>query len=1116
MKKVRILFGFFFWLTVAACAQDTTEFGRFPIVNFHHNQYRGHSQNWGIIQDSRGIIYVANNVGVLEYDGTSWREVSTNNSLVRCFATDKNGTIWVGAQDNLGFLAPSILGKTVFYSIDSLIPSVHKPYGMIRHLFVDSSNTLLAVSPNRIFAFNRRKLAVYKPKTTFHRSFFIRNRLLVNQPGYGLCILYRSKLIRLKAFNELSRKRIYSILPFNSDYLLVSTQQDGIFKVSADFLKDPERLADSISIEPFRTSDDDYLKRNRIYYSRVLSNGTFAFSTYTGGVVIINREGTVVRRINQQVGLQDNAVWYLFEDRQNNLWMALNNGISYTPVETSLTSWGRESGVMGVLKSVVEYKGRIYCSTNEGVFVKSGRHFKKVKGIEEWSWKFAKVRFDNRDTLLVGTTGGVYAVSDDKAYLLAKGKGGHGVVLIQSKFYPGIYYMGTYTYSGGIVVFQWKNNEFRYLGMLEKNLGAAIYTLAEDADGDLWFSVRYGGVGFIDMVNPYQLVCDSMRLFNLPGNPRCDDMSVSIVDGKIWAASETGLSVFSEEKQAFLPDSTLGTEFADGSTGLRIFNQDCNGDIWFEAYHSPANRWLERAKRFPNGIYRRVPDLFRTIPETIFFDVYTQKNGVSWIASTDGLFRFDERFSVKQTGLTRVLIRRVVVNRNRRLYYGARYQHSLTHPFTENINVEPGKPIQLPYSDNSLTFEFAVPYFGYGETIFYSYMLEGYESEWSEWSRVQLKEYTNLPPGKYRFLVKARNLLEEESPVQEFSFVVEKPLYLKWYAIVVYIAALIAAVWFVVALNTRLLRVSNVKLQRLADERTKELKKSEQILLEKNLVLQQQKEEILSQRDELEARNTHINDSIQYAKTIQQAILPDLSVSLGPGFEHFLVYRPKELVSGDFYWTASVGTPDDPYRKLFIAVVDCTGHGVPGAFMSLIGSRLLSEIVVERKVYNPAEILTQLNLSVNRALRQDVSESFDGMDLALVLLERKANGQRALTFSGANRPLYYYQKGEGALKTLKGNRKMIGSLLPDVDSEFSNWRITLKTGDMIFMCTDGITDQNNPERKKFASGRLHAYLLAHIDKPMERIAENLMLEFDRFKENEPQRDDITLLGIRLV
>lgn len=1102
----------FFVFILSGQFSVSQDIGRYPIVNFHHREYSGHSQSWSITQDKRGLIYIANNVGVIEYDGSEWRHISINGALPRCLDVDNTGRIWVGAQDDFGYLASDSCNSLTFYSLSKYLPENYKPIGLIRQVY-HTKQAVFFSSNNLLIQLNSDlSIKVWSPKTIFHRTYFVDGVLFTNQKDYGLTYLSNDTLKQVPGGDIFAKKLIYTILPFNEKYYIVGTQSDGFYLVDRDALGGN---CNNNSLKPcifkFVTEDDVFLSENWIYSGLKVTNDVFAIGTYRGGVVFIDRNGKFIRRINQKVELQDDAVWHLFKDNQDNLWMALNNGISYTSIHSQLTEWDEESGYRGVLQSVVRFKDDIYITSNVGVFRKLNGGFVQVAGINDLCWKLKVIIGDDQaESLLAASSSGIYSINGGNATLIENGQH-HAYSFIQSKTYPNIIYVGLRDGVGVMLNFK---GHFKYIGKLDGTFGE-VYTLAEDNNGDIWYSERYKGVGFVDIINPYQLFHEKPVRYLLPNNPKCDDMSVVLIDGIVKSSSEGGLAKFDNNKREFVPDSSLGVEFANKETGLRIFNQDYKGNVWFEAYRYTPNRWLERAVKYPNGIYRREPAQFRTIPETIFFDVFTEQNNVTWIASTDGLFRYDGSVGHENNVLIKVLIRQVTTFKSTKIYNGVQYFPTCSVPFPEQVEMQEPKAVVLPYKYNSLSFSFSSPFFGQRQRLQYSYYLEGYDEGWSDWTYNQVKEYTNLPFGTYKFMVRSKNLFEVESPSAAFSFYISKPFYLRWYALVLYSLFITLIVWTVVYINTRMLRVSNIKLQQLVDIRTKELVKSEQILLEKNLELQHQKEEILAQRDEMHDQNKHINASIQYATTIQQAILPDLSTSFDSLFEHFLVYLPKELVSGDFYWVSQSGPKGKKAEKIFVAVVDCTGHGVPGAFMSLIGSRLLSEIVNERKVHNPAAILTELSNAINVALRQDVSESFDGMDIALCMIERKSDDLYIITFAGANRPLFYYIKGDDRIQTLKGNRKSIGSVLPDVEAEFTNWRITMHPGDMLFMCTDGFTDQNNSFKRKFTTCRFHTYLLSNINKPMDEIAGALVEEFDEFKGDEPQRDDITVLGIRL-
>ncbi|MCB8963429.1 MAG: SpoIIE family protein phosphatase [Bacteroidales bacterium] len=1104
---VNLIFTYvFLFLSQIINAQDV---GKYSVVNFHHRAYRGHSQSWAIAQDKRGLIYVANNVGIIEYDGSDWRHISVNNALPRCLDVDSNGRIWVGAQDEFGYLAADSSHSLSYVSLCGSLPESYKPFGLIRKVFATPRGVYFSSNSLIVRVAGNGEYKVWTPKTSFHRTYMVDGCLFVSQRDIGLSFMNNDSLTFIPGTEVFGSELIYTILPFNDRYFLVGTQSNGFYLLARDAIVPRAGKA----VEPilkFQTSDDAFFRENWIYTGLSVDDGVFAIGTYRGGVVFIDLQGRFIRKIDATVSLQDDAVWHLFKDNQDNLWMALNNGISYTPIHSQLTEWSNEAGLNGVLQSVVRFKNDIYVSSNAGVFRKVDGRFYPVEGVDDLSWKLKVVKQGASEHLLAATSSGIYRIDGDRALPIENG-GIHAYCLTQSVVFPNILYAGV---RNGVAVIRYSEGQYKLIGKLDADIGE-VYTVIEDSNGDIWCSDRYRGVRYVDIINPYQLVYEESQLYSLPNSPKYDDMSVVLIDGVVKASSEGGLSMFDAVKNQFVPDSSLGVEFATGETGLRVFCQDNKGDIWFEAYQFDPNRWLEKAVKYPGGIYRREPAQFRTIPETIFFDVYPDSRNVTWIAATDGLFRYDASVGAKNNHLIRVHIRQVTANRTSRIYNGAICGPLVAGELLDDHPPVSVEPEELSHSMNSLSFLYSAPFFGQQQELMYSYYLEGYDEGWSEWSHAQSKEYTNLPFGNYVFRVKAKNLFEVESPVASYSFRIKKPVYLQWYFLVLYSLLLTLVVWFVVYLNTRLLRASNIKLQRLVDERTLELVSSKQVLLEKNFELQHQKEEILSQRDEMHEQNKHINASIQYATTIQQAILPDLSVSFDGLFKHFLIYLPKELVSGDFYWVSQTGPRGRKSEKVFVAVVDCTGHGVPGAFMSLIGSRLLNEIVNERKVHNPAAILTELSDSINLALRQDVSESFDGMDVALCMIERKLDDMCVVTYAGANRPLFYLNKGDDRIQTLKGNRKSIGSVLPDVDTEFTNCKITMYPGDMLFMCTDGFTDQNNAFKRKFTTCRFHTYLLANIDKPMTEIAGALIREFDEFKGDEHQRDDITVLGIKL-
>lgn len=265
---------------------------------------------------------------------------------------------------------------------------------------------------------------------------------------------------------------------------------------------------------------------------------------------------------------------------------------------------------------------------------------------------------------------------------------------------------------------------------------------------------------------------------------------------------------------------------------------------------------------------------------------------------------------------------------------------------------------------------------------------------------------------------------------------------------------------------------------------------------------------INSQHIRLEKQNREIHSSIRYAKTIQTAMLPDIK-DIEKFVSHFVIYRPKDIVSGDFYWSTIISD-----TCMYYAVVDCTGHGVPGAFMSMIGMRMLNEIVNEMKIESPAQILETLNELLRNALRQEQTDNNDGMDLAICRLDKQTDGSIELTYSGAKRPLYIGKKSKLTLEVFQPDRKSIGGHQPTKRYvEFTDQKLKLVKDDVIYIFSDGIVDQNDPNRKKFGRARLENILKSCIDSDAERQRAIIEGKLDEFIQDEAQRDDITFSGL---
>ncbi|MCU0444148.1 MAG: SpoIIE family protein phosphatase [Microscillaceae bacterium] len=270
--------------------------------------------------------------------------------------------------------------------------------------------------------------------------------------------------------------------------------------------------------------------------------------------------------------------------------------------------------------------------------------------------------------------------------------------------------------------------------------------------------------------------------------------------------------------------------------------------------------------------------------------------------------------------------------------------------------------------------------------------------------------------------------------------------------------------------------------------------------------LQKQSDKTYETYQQLKQNNDRILSSIRYAKNIQKAILPTENKLRMLFEEHLIIYEPKDMVSGDFYWVTEV------HNKIIVAVVDCTGHGVPGAFMSMLGSSFLYKIVIENDIHNPAEILHQLHSNISGALSQDEAVRKDGMDVSICAIEFWGE-KIQLTFAGAKCDLFY-TKGT-KLQKLKGNRHTIGGLATNQELVFSNQVVELELGDVVYMPTDGLLDICNAQRIRFGEKRFVQLVEKYTEASLPAQQSAFVEELKNYQGIADQRDDITLFAVRL-
>jgi serine phosphatase RsbU (regulator of sigma subunit) len=450
-----------------------------------------------------------------------------------------------------------------------------------------------------------------------------------------------------------------------------------------------------------------------------------------------------------------------------------------------------------------------------------------------------------------------------------------------------------------------------------------------------------------------------------------------------------------------------------------------------------------------------------------------------WIGTGDGLVKYVAEQDILREEPPRTYITNMSI-------YGDSTEIS---SFADGIDSITGIPlnIRLPYNKNNLVFEYTGLHFSNPAKNRYQYMLAGYDDTWSEITdKTQTDQYKKLPHGSYTFKVRAANCdgIWTPEPVS-MSFVITPPFWKTKVCYALEIILGITLIFLFVTVRERKLQHDKKVLAQKVKERTIEIEK---------------------QRDKIAEQNREITSSIMYAQRIQSAVLPDEEYTSNILPQHFILFKPRDIVSGDFYWMTEKG------NYILVAAADCTGHGVPGAFMSMLGVSLLNEIVNITKKYQANEILESLRYNVKETLSQrgKKNEARDGMDIALCIMD--FNNHTA-QFAGAYNPLVLIRNSEPVI--YKGDKMPIGIHVGH-EKPFTNHSFEIAKDDMIYLYTDGYADQfGGPEEKKFKSCTFRQLLADIHNKPLEKQKEILDKTISDWKGELSQVDDIMVIGIRV-
>jgi serine phosphatase RsbU (regulator of sigma subunit) len=1068
------------------------------IRNFTPDEYNAETQNWSIAQNKQGIIFIGNNSGVLEYDGTYWRLIEcANHSSVRSLAIDTHDVIYVGGISEFGYLKPDPTGKLIYQSLVHLLPADQCDFTDIWKTFVGQNGIYFNAS-KKIFRYDGQKISVLAIPYN-QRLMYVNHRLIsFDFTGEIHEIDEKTFTLRPLASTKIAGAAYYC--QYDDHSFLMFYQQLGIFRF--DF---------SLGISPFQSETNDWLKKNFIYAAIRLHNGDYAIGTMRQGLLIMSPTGELRRIISRNHGLQDDCILSIFEDHNGNLWLALNSGVSYIELNSPVTIFNEHNNLKGSPMCVTRHLHQLYVGTfNNGILTlppnqsqlqDDHQRFHSVGDPREYCWEFISV---NNHLLMVG-----------KEVVVISKKGVHAVIgpwsmysAAQSKRFPQYLFLGHSEVTGGglglLEIKKGKGNSVEYIphGKMA-GITEIIKRVRVDCNGDLWLSTLQELLIFIHFKNSLVTDYKVLRFSQSSGLSDSGSNNACLIDNEIIVCTNKGIMrpVYENGLPVrFIPDPRWGKDLSSGAIGvLNMYGYGINQYLVQLIQEGRVKIGL--IKKNANSI-----NLF-TQPFTLIKSknnnpLFIDEDRMVWIPSDKGLFRYDPSLPKNYQETFTALIREIMVA-NQRIVFSGQVPDLINN-------------LEFSYQENTISFTFSAPFYEHGHETLYSYCLEHFDKKWSDWTKKTEKEYTNLPEGSYCFKVKAKNIYEFESTPGSFSFSVRPPWQRSIFAYMGYTLFFLLLMFIGIRLNNRRLINAKIKLEKIVSERTS-------ALITKNKKIIAQKDEISKQKDEIElyvaelhTTNFQLTETknalwgeMELAKKIQTVLLPKEPII--PGYEISVFMQPADEVGGDYYDVIEIKEEPSilyPLTSTFLpsywlSIGDVSGHGVPAGLVMMMVQTAIRQALDRNSAASPKDVLA----SVNRVIHENIKKLGEDKYMTITLMSVQPDGK--ILYSGLHQDIFIYRILTKTVESIETTGMWIG-MTDNIHEMLNVKQFILNPGDVILLYTDGITEAVDRENNMFSENKLK-YLLEKFGNNQPKEIKNHILDA---LNDYTLNDDVTLLILK--
>ncbi|MBK7310609.1 MAG: SpoIIE family protein phosphatase [Sphingobacteriaceae bacterium] len=1032
----------------------------YPFSNLTINNGLSNEQVLSIFQSDDGVIWFGTSGGgITRFDGKSSEYLTVKDGLadnvVFSIAKDKKGRILIGTNNGLSVFDPFSHAKSKSARFKNYTTKEGLSHNRIFSIMFDENGVALLGTSRGISTFKDSICGKLHVDAKLDTSSIFRvmkdsqRNLWCSSLGAGVFKNDGNITLNYTTKDGLSNDMVFSVMEVGHNTIWICSGE-GLFE-----------LVDG----KFDLINPANLDTTITYYNCFKDRNNALWLGTSHGLIKQKKDGTYTL-FKKQNGLVDNSIWDIFQDRESNMWFASDQGgVSKLASERFYIYTTKDSLLADEIQAVDQNSGNgeYWLGTKRGLTkLKNGKTKNYInKQLAADVSEIWEITHDGKDLFYMGTANGLIVTGGEKFNRYnCKDKEDrmNSVVniLVDSK---GDILLGTQ-----VGVAQLKD------GVIEprRDIGIPktyVSKIVQDQKGNYWFCTDDGLFFYNGKTVKHYTEKD--------GLPACRVKNIIFDENdNIWLATSVGALVTKNGKFV-----NITSKLALTSPDVYSIVKDHNHHIWAGVSGGVVKINIEgdHKLRYYDGDYGFAGQVCNQ--NCMIID----KNDRICVGCSKGFVIYQQEYDSDNTLEPITKIKHIDLF----------YRETDWDQYADSVSAgDIPYNLELPYDKNYLTFNFIGVSLTAPEKVSYKFMLKGFDTEW-HYSDETDASYPNIAPGKYEFILYACNGEDvwNREPVI-FKFEIAPPFWRTWW-----FYGLIAAIILTGIYSYVKIRAANFQI----------LKQNE-IIEEKNETLQHLNLEIAE-------KNQNITDSINYARRIQRSFITSEKVISKLLKEHFILFKPRDIVSGDFYMAFEM------HDRTLVVCADCTGHGIPGAFMSLVGISILNEISRSRTYIDTTEILEEIRRIIIEALNPDKLETGgkDGMDVSLISIFKKPeNDMIKIHFSGANNSACLVSAKDGKVKMYeyKGDKQPVGyysSMKP-----FTHHEIMAQKGDIMYLFTDGYADQFGGSRgKKFMSSQLKQHLVSMFELPLHEQKEKLDKLFMSWQGDLEQIDDVTVIGIKL-